>query len=106
MPTKKEKIEVCRSYSQKVSNPKNKYENSDFFCSAKAEVLQEEFKEVSEDLYMRCRAEVIKSITMFEEERIDKDKANQEWSEKAQELYNENSKIDEIKVANPPNTTK
>ena len=66
MATKKENlIEVCRSFSQKVSKPGNKYENVYFFCSAKREVALEEFKEASAMLSELVKKEVEGSVESY-----------------------------------------
>ena len=65
---KNKTIEVCRSYSQKVSNPKNRYENSDFFCSAKMEMAEKDIKKVSKKLDKFVQEEVLKSVAKWQEE--------------------------------------
>jgi len=69
MATKKENlIEVCRSFSQKVGHPKNRFENSDFFASAKREVPLEEFEKTSKELADLTRKEVEASVTAYKNE--------------------------------------
>ena len=69
-PKKEKTIEICRSFSQKVSNPKNRYENMDFFASAKAEVGEADKEKVSEELYAFVQDEVTKSVRAYELENI------------------------------------
>ena len=61
-------IEICRSFSQKVSNPKNRYENSDFFSSAKMETAEKDIKKVSAKLDKFVQEEVLKSVAKWQEE--------------------------------------
>jgi len=68
MATNKETIEVCRSFSQKVGHPKNRFENSDFFASAKREVPLEEFEKTSRELAELTRKEVEASVTAYKNE--------------------------------------
>jgi len=63
-------IEVCRSYSQKVSHPKNRYENSDFFCSAKIEVPEKQIKKASEKLDKFVQDEVLTSVRNWQLENM------------------------------------
>ena len=63
-------IEICRSFSQKVSNPQNRYENMDFFASAKAEVGEADKEKVSEELYAFVKDEVSKSVYAYKLENI------------------------------------
>lgn len=55
-------VELCRSFSQKVQDPKNRYVNSDYFCSAKMEVAEKDVKKTSEKLDNLVQEEVRKSI--------------------------------------------
>jgi hypothetical protein len=52
----KTKIEIARSYSQKVNL--GNYTTADFFMSAKSEVDESEAEEKSKELYDLCRREV------------------------------------------------
>ena len=54
------KIEIARSFSYKMSLPK--YENRDFFCSAKEEVLKLGAEKKSEELFEFVKDEVMKSV--------------------------------------------
>ena len=90
------KIEIVRSYSQKVNI--GNYQTLDFFCSAKAEVAEDESLEISKSLNAFCRQEVAKSIAEYlatpkvnREELIEK---GAKWQKK----YNEGSALEEIKV--------
>lgn len=68
MAKKKENlIEVCRSFSQKVQNPKSRYENVDFFASAKREVSLEEFEETSMELSSLVKKEVDRAVAEYRE---------------------------------------
>ena len=70
MPKKEKTIEICRSFSQKVSNPKNRYENMDFFASVKAEVKEADKEKVSEALDIFVQDEVTKSVCAYQLENI------------------------------------
>lgn len=59
----KKLIEICRSFSWKMSLPN--YENRDFFASAKSEVEEKNAKKISEKLYKFVKSEVIKSVNSF-----------------------------------------
>jgi len=63
---KQELIEIARSFSQKVSNPNNRFENMDFFCSAKKEIPVEGSIEISEQLFAFCQDEVEKSVRNYQ----------------------------------------
>ena len=63
----KQKTEVARSFSYKLNI--GNYQTADFFCSQKAEVLEEEAEKKSEELYAFCRKEVLKSINSYLKER-------------------------------------
>ena len=65
---KEQLIEVCRSFSYKMSLPH--YENVDFFCSQKSEVPESEAEKKSEILYEFCKSEVIKSVNKYKEENL------------------------------------
>jgi len=66
MAIKKENlIEICRSCSEKVSKPNNRYENVDFFCSVKREVPLEEFEQTSKDLSAKAIQEVARSVAEY-----------------------------------------
>ena len=90
------KIEITRSYSQKVNI--GNYQTLDFFMSASAEVVEDEVAEKSQELNELCRNEVRKSI----EEYLNKPKVNREElmaeGEKFQKNYNQVSTQEEIKV--------
>jgi hypothetical protein len=62
----KTKIEIARSYSQKVNL--GNYTTADFFMSAKSEVDESEVEKKSKELYDLCRREVEKSIEEYLEE--------------------------------------
>lgn len=59
-------VEIARSFSYKLSLPN--YQNADFFCSQKVEVPEDQAEKKSEELYLFCRGEVAKSVTLFKEE--------------------------------------
>jgi len=61
----KNKIEITRSFSQKVSLPDNQYQMRDFFCSAKTEVPEDEVADKSKELDKLCQREVEKSIEEY-----------------------------------------
>ena len=56
-------IEIARSFSFKLSLPH--YQNADFFCSRKEEVVEGEEIETSERLYKFCKSEVEKSVEEY-----------------------------------------
>ncbi|HDY66235.1 MAG TPA: hypothetical protein ENH85_00435 [Candidatus Scalindua sp.] len=90
------KIEITRSYSQKVKI--GDYLTADYFCSAKSEVAEEKAGEKSKELDELCRNEVRKSIEGY----LNKPKVNREKlmedGEKWQGNYNQQSAQEEIKV--------
>ena len=53
-------VEVARSFSRKVNL--GNYETIDIFCSQKAEVIEDEAEKISEELYLFCKNEVMKSV--------------------------------------------
>lgn len=59
----KKLIEICRSFSWKLSLPN--YENRDFFASAKSEVSENKAKEISEKLSLFCKTAVIRDVNAF-----------------------------------------
>jgi len=65
---KEKLVEVVRSYSRKISNPSNQYENMDFFCSKKEECKESEALEKSAELHEFCRSEVEFSVNAYKEE--------------------------------------
>ena len=100
MPKKQELIEIARSFSQKVSNPTNRYENVDFFCSAKKEVPVEGSIEVSEQLFAFCQDEVEKSVRNYQVEHLPISVPAQtneptKW-EKPEKLQADQDKADEL----------
>jgi len=94
----KNKIEITRSFSQKVSLPENQYQMRDFFCSAKTEVPEDEVADKSKELDKLCQREVEKSIEEYLKAREPKSpeavEAIKQWEEH-QELI---SKVDNIKA--------
>jgi hypothetical protein len=60
-------IEVCRSFSQKVGNPKKQYENVDFFCSAKREIPLKEAEKTSKELSELVKGEVEGSVKAYKD---------------------------------------
>jgi len=108
---KKNLVEICRSFSYKLSLPK--YESRDFFCSQKSEVSEDKAEETSEKLYEFVKNEVIKSVNRYLAETLpDKERQKMaglevspdykkpidatQWDEKKEELYQENSQLDDI----------
>ena len=84
MKNKKEKIiEVCRSFSYKMSLPN--YENRDFFASFKQEATESEAVEVSEKLLKLAQDEVEKSVNNYKlentplKELTKEEKQSAEW---------------------------
>ena len=68
MKTKK-LVEIARSFSYKHNL--GNYQSCDFFCSQKAEVLEEEAEETSKNLYQFCKKEVIKSLNDYLQVQVD-----------------------------------
>ena len=97
---KNKSIEITRSYSQKVSHPTNRFENSDFFCSAKAEVGEDEAIKKSAELFKICQSEVEKSIKEYQERPQVNVEELRKKGEEFQERYNKESELQEIKTAN------
>jgi len=58
------KVEIARSFSFKLNL--GNYENVDFFCSQKTETKRKEAEKVSENLYLFCKKEVLKSVNAFQ----------------------------------------
>ncbi len=97
MTTKTQKIvEIARSFSQKVSNPKNQYENCDFFASFKAEVPEDEAIKKSEELFKLARKEVEKSIKKYQE--VSFEKTDKDWDEIQQKLADEQSQLRDVNL--------
>ena len=105
----KETIEICRSYSRKVNL--GNFENIDFFCSAKQEVPEQDFKKASQKLTKLCEQEVefdIQAYYTAKEEAKRKAVAEKllgkqvdptkQWSEKQQEIYEQDSEQDDKKL--------
>lgn len=70
MPKKEKTIQICRSFSQKVANPSNRFENTDFFASATAEVGEKDKEKISEVLYIFVQDEVAKSVYAYKLENL------------------------------------
>ena len=87
-------IEITRSFSQKLNT--GNYTTADFFCSAKAEVSEEMAETKSEELFNLCYREVMSSIKSYQDKGGEA--ALKQWDEKKQEIYNEDSKIEDIRV--------
>jgi hypothetical protein len=56
-------VEVARSFSYKLNL--GNYQTADFFCSQKAEVLENEAEEKSKELFNFCKQEVGKSVEEY-----------------------------------------
>jgi len=91
-------IEIARSFSYKMSLPG--YENRDFFCSAKQEVLEKEAVKTSNDLFEFCREEVMKSVEEYKEELL---KIPKPIDKKQATLDAENVKAEEVRQEEPLN---
>ena len=74
-------IEIARSFSRKISNPNNKYENMDYFCSAKKEIPESQAEKVSEELFKFCEEEVMKSVGEYGMEHLPAEKTEKEKKE-------------------------
>jgi len=90
----KQKTEVARSFSYKLNI--GNYQTADFFCSQKAEVLEEEAEKKSEELYAFCRKEVLKYINFYLKEKdvkpFDEKKAvkmGKDWQKKQEGIVEE-----------------
>ena len=61
------RVEIVRSYSfqlnmERVAGPELRYENRQFFCSAKTECDQREAENMAAKLHSFCKGEVLKSV--------------------------------------------
>ena len=89
-------VEVARNFSYKLNL--GNYQTADFFCSQKAEVKPEEVDKKSEELFDFCYVEVMRSIRKYRDNVSLKDLAD--WNEKKQKLYEQDSKLEEVKLEN------
>ena len=71
------------------------YSNVDFFCSQKAEVPPKDVDNKSEELFDFCYVEVMRSVRKYKDSVSLKDMAD--WNEKKQKLYEEGSKLADVK---------
>ena len=83
-------IEIARSFSRKISNPNNKYENMDYFCSAKKEIPESQAEEVSEELFKFCEGEVMKSVGEYGMEHLPAEKTEKVEEKKEPSLRKSN----------------
>lgn len=67
-------IEICRSFSYKLSLPS--YQSRDFFCSQKCECEEKDAELKSEQLYEFCKNEVMKSVRKYIEETKEEKELN------------------------------
>ena len=65
---KEKLVTITRSYSRKISNPNNRYENSDYFCSKGEECYESEASQKSAEAHEFCKSEVESSINAYKEE--------------------------------------
>ena len=63
-------VHVTRSYSYK--NNLGDYSNEEFFCSQTVECPAKDAGKMSEVVHQFCRSEVVKSLTLSKEQRLDK----------------------------------
>ena len=111
---KKQKlVEVVRSFSYKKNL--GNFENVDFFCSQKKETPENQAEKTSEELYLFCKQEVIKSANSFKAANLAaltisaelltelkkwlKQEIKSNYGKQSpQEKYNEESKAEDIKA--------